>query len=126
MTRTKKTAPDAAPRTDGGQEERRAAFLAETWTLLEQTAALLSRRLTRALENEDEIDRLLVSLAEGDAAADLPARSRTEVCNRLLALKIEDIGKLTSLFGALYEKQAQARRDAPPAAGEPLLRFEDF
>lgn len=126
MAKARKTAGAAAPADTGEQDAHRAAFLAGTWDLLEQTLALLARRLRRAMESEEEIDRLLSALTDGDAGTDLPARARTELCTRLLALKIEDIGKLTSLFGTLCEKQAQARRDTPPPAGEPLLKFEDF
>lgn len=126
MAKARKTADVAAPSDAGEQDAHRAAFLAGTWDLLEQTLALLARRLRRAMESEEEIDRLLSALSDGDAGTDLPARARTELCTRLLALKIEDIGKLTSLFGTLCEKQAQARRDTPPPAGEPLLKFEDF
>lgn len=96
----------------------------DAWKGVELSMKAMLRRLERAVQEEAEID-LLISVAKEAATEEgLDPLKREALVNRLKALKCEDLGKLGTVFGTLYDKQALASGDATENASVSITPFE--
>lgn len=76
-------------------------FVNEAWDIIGDSLALIGRRVKRALEAEDELDKLQDSVIAG-----APNGDNKSIYARFNSLKIENISSLSSIVGVLYDKQA--------------------
>lgn len=120
-------------REDGGQnlaklrERKKGQFVRKAWANIDRLQALISKKLKRAEKSEEELDKLLeivASLPDGE----LPAKEKKVLAAKLAALKLEDIGKLSTVLGTLYDKQALASNDVTEVVSGTIgvAKFEDF
>lgn len=83
------------------------------------------RRFRRALESEDKLDALekeLMTLPN----TDLSTEQKKALARKLAVIKVEDVGKLTTALGTLYDKQALASNEATSREEQIIKKFEDF
>lgn len=106
----------------------KADFVKSAWRTINMTQALLERRLRRAVENESLIDGLLSFAAESTASERLSDKRRQELLSKISALQCEDLGRLVTVLGTLYDKQALASREETEIVGGNVRveKFEDL
>lgn len=104
--------------------EKKQEFIKGAWENIEMGNQLIQRRFKRALEHEDKIDDLLqeiMSLPNIDLSTD----QRKALAKKLSAIKVEDVSKITTAIGTLYDKQAVANNENT-AKTEHVVTIEDF
>lgn len=107
--------------------KKKERFARKAWRSIELSMTLLERRLERAVEQEAELDRLLQEANGEDAVRS--ERARKEILGKLSVLRCEDMGKLATVLGTLYDKQALiAKEETEIVGGEVRLlkRFEEL
>lgn len=89
--------------------EKKAAFASKAWADCEAALRLISRRIRAASASMDELEKLI---AEAARAGDISDGERRELLRKLSAVRIDDIGKLSTVMGVLYDKSALASGEA--------------
>lgn len=107
--------------------EKKRHLIENSWEDIELAQSLVHRRLCRAEYQEDAIDKL-VEFVESIPKVELDANERRALLNKLSALRCDDIGKLTTVIGTLYDKQALASREETEIVGGEInvRKFEDL
>lgn len=106
--------------------QKKREMIERAWRIIEKAQAKVERDLDRAIEKEKFIDHAIVLLGTvGDqmSAGELKATYKT-----LRELKIDDIGKLSTVMGTMYDKQALAIGEETEILGGSVAvrRFEDM
>ena len=106
--------------------QKKREMIERAWRIIEKAQAKVERDLDRAIEKEKFIDNAIVLLGTvGDqmSASELKATFKT-----LREMKIDDIGKLSTVMGTMYDKQALAMGDETEILGGTVAvrRFEDL
>lgn len=102
-------------------------FVKSAWRSINMAQTLLERRLTRALENEVVIDEIISIVEASTKEEGMTEKRRRELILRVEALKCEDLGRLVSILGTLYDKQALANREETEiVGGQVVAKFEDM
>ncbi|MBQ7846865.1 MAG: hypothetical protein IJ344_01140 [Clostridia bacterium] len=109
------------------REKKKEQFVKSAWKTIGKLNKLIDSRVDRALKQEELLDTLL------DEVERLPREELTEADRRSLrakisAIKVEDLSKLSTVLGTLYDKQALACKDATEVIEGQLdsKRVEDF
>ena len=107
------------------RELKRQEFINNAWDCVEKAHVLLKRRLKRAIEEEAAFDKL-IDMVNSEIALD--GTERRAIVNKLSALKFDDAGKLATVIGTMYDKQALASNEPTSIHGGEvaLKRFEDM
>lgn len=95
--------------------QKRAGFAAVAISDMEKAQRLLGRRLDRAEEHEDALDKLIKIVENADTML-LTRDEQKALIRQLQAIKLEDPAKLTTIIGTLYDKAALA-------TGEPTMNL---
>lgn len=93
------------------RNKRKQEFIEDAWNLITKSKQLLLKKLTRALESEDALNELLYEF-ETLNNKDISQEQRRAMYKKFANLKLEDIGKITTVLGTLYDKQALASEEA--------------
>ena len=104
------------------RNKKKKEFVDSSWNIISKAQELLERRITRALENEDELDSLVSEIERLDYK-DLSQEQRKALYRKMATIKVEDVGKLATMLGTLYDKQALAN-DEP--TGRIDIKLEDL
>ena len=106
------------------RNKKKKEFVDSSWNIISKAQTLLERRITRALENEDELDNLVSEIEQLDYK-DLSQEQRKALHRKMAAIKVEDVGKLATMLGTLYDKQALANNEATSKV-DGVIRIEDI
>ena len=106
------------------RNKKKKEFVDSSWNIISKTQTLLERRITRALEKEDELDSLVTEIEQLDYK-DLSQEQRKALHKKMAAIKVEDVGKLATMLGTLYDKQALANNEATSKV-DGVIRIEDI
>lgn len=111
------------------RKEQKAEFVKAAWENIRLAITLIHRRLTRAVEQEEQIDKLLEA-ADMEIEALIPQEYSQKTAKRTLykqiaELKLEDISKLSIVMGTQYDKQALASNENTQNIGL-NRKLEDF
>lgn len=100
-------------------------FVEKSWEIIGAAQSILERRLLRARDHEEDIDKLIKSLARDE---DIPESTRRQLKSRLADLKLENVKEISVVLGTLYDKQALANKEPTSIVdGEVAVRrFEDL
>lgn len=98
----------------------------DAWRGVELSFKSLLRRLERAVREEDEIDSLIELAAQAATEEGISQQERQTLLNRLRALKCEDLGKLVTVIGTLYDKQALASGESTQNSTVTVTPFEEL
>lgn len=108
---------------------KRASFIKDSWEILSLSQTLLKKRLKRAAENEDAIDMMIEEISSLPHE-ELTDEERRTIAKKLAALKIDDMGKLSSVISSVYDKAALAEGKTTLNIGGELeasvKKFEDL
>ena len=99
--------------------KKKQEFVRSAWKNIELATKILTKRLSRALDEEEKVDSLLI-----DEVEELSKEERKTLLRKVSALKVEDISKLSITLGTLYDKQALANEE--PTAEVRIKGFEDY
>lgn len=93
------------------RDEKKREFVHNCWGIINDALIVAARRVKRAAEDEEGIDALIEEAREATDVCELdPIRAGT-IVKKVESLKCEDIVKLTTVIGTLYDKQALASGD---------------
>lgn len=122
----KKTFDATSPADGDGLEELRRKnkeqFIKDAWQDIKLAGEIIHKRLYRAAKDEERIDKLMMAVA---IDSELGPKQKKEIMSKLLDLKISDVGKISTVLGVLYDKQALACKDATTVL-ESNFKFEDL
>ena len=99
----------------------------DAWRLIDKTKTLLERRLDRAIESEDELDKLVDEICKLDNKQ-LTNEQRKSLYLKVKSLKLEQAKELAVVLGTLYDKQALANKEATAIVegNIAIKKFEEF
>lgn len=106
------------------RKKKKAEFVDNAWEIIEKTQSLLMKRIERALDSEDKIDQLLEEILLLDNK-DLSQEQRKALYKKISTIKVEDVGKIATVLGTIYDKQALASNE-PTSRVEGNIRLEDL
>lgn len=106
------------------RNKKKKEFVDSSWNIISKAQTLLERRITRALEKEDELDSLVTEIEQLDYK-NLSQEQRKSLHKKMAAIKVEDVGKLATMLGTLYDKQALANNEATSKV-DGVIRIEDI
>lgn len=109
------------------REKKKKAFIRSAWNNVERANRLIYKRLNRAEKAEKELDELLV-LVRNAKKEELTDDEKRKIFRTLAILRVDDISKLSTVLGTLYDKQALAACEATAVVDGKIAvpRFEDF
>lgn len=109
------------------RQKKKEEFVENAWRLIDKTKTLIERRLDRAIESEDELDRLVEEICRIDHK-DLTEPQRKALYSKISAIKIENVKELAVVLGTLYDKQALANKEATAIVEGNIgvMKFEDL
>ncbi|MBR2474173.1 MAG: transposase [Clostridia bacterium] len=89
------------------RQQKKEEFISGAWDIVMRAQRLINRRLDRAEKEEAELDRLLdeVECMSDDELSDA---QRRVLVKRITDLKLDDIGKLGTVMGTMFDKHALA------------------
>lgn len=93
------------------RDAKKREFVNNCWAIMNDTVTVLARRIKRAMDEEDEIDQLIDAVTDEATELDLDWKKTQSIICKVESLKCEDIVKLTTVMGTLYDKQALASGD---------------
>lgn len=93
------------------QAENKQNFSKASWSNIDKAQTLLSRRLSRAIDYEKEIDEIVNIILEANEE-ELDYKQKMTLINKLKAIRITDIRDIVVMIGTLYDKQALANDEA--------------
>ena len=93
------------------QVKNKKNFSEASWNNIDKAQTLLGRRLSRAIDYENEIDAIVDIILEANEE-DLDYKQKMTLINKLKAIKIQDIRDIVVMIGTLYDKQALANDEA--------------
>lgn len=106
------------------RNKKKKEFVDNSWSIIDKAQKLLERRITRALENEDQLDSLVREIMKLDNQT-LSQEQRKALHKKMSTIKVEDVGKLSTMLGTLYDKQALANNEATSKV-DGVIRIEDL
>lgn len=108
--------------------KKKEEFVRKAWRSIALSQTLLERRLERAVEQEASIDDLMRLVDSSARETGLSEAGKKALLNNVAQLRCDDLGKIATVLGTLYDKQALAMKEATEIVeGEiKLKKFEDF
>ena len=89
-------------------DKKKADFSDKASEIIDKGLILLNRRITTAIEKEEEIAELL----EAIGSEDIPDKTKSALYNKIKSLEIQKLGEITTAIGTLYDKRALARGES--------------
>ena len=109
------------------REQKKEEFIEGAWDIVMRSQRLITRRLDRAEKEEAELDRLLDEV-ECMSDEDISDAQRRVLVKRIMDLKLDDIGKLGTVMGTMFDKHSLALNQPTVVHGGEVAvkRFEDM
>ena len=104
------------------RNEKKKEFIGNAWGVIDKGMQILTMRLERVLESEKELNELVNEMRKN---GELSSEQIKELYKKLAAIKIEDPGKLATIIGTMYDKQALANNE-PTSKIDGSLKIEDM
>ena len=84
--------------------EKKQQFISEAWEVVGKALKLADKRFSKALEDEEEIEKLILSVQDHE----LTQAEKRSLVSRLKALQMTNIRDIAVALGTIYDKQAVA------------------
>ena len=106
--------------------QKKREMIERAWRIIEKAQAQVERELDRAIEREGQIDEALFLL--GTMGENLSVAEQKRCFKVLSEMQMSDIGKLSTVMGTMYDKQALAIGEETEILGGSVTvrRFEDM
>ena len=93
------------------RNEKKADFAKRASEIIDKGMVLLSRRLERAIQQEEALDILIAEIFATDKE-ELTQDEKNKLVTKIRALQLQDIKALTTAVGTLYDKRALAKGES--------------
>ncbi len=103
------------------REKKKLAFAARAWADMEASERLIRRRIKAANAQLDALEAIICEASREE----LSEEERRALLRKLAAVKIDDIGKLATVMGVLYDKSELAAGGVTERVDVQVPRFED-
>lgn len=105
--------------------QKKAEFIKQCWSNIELCNTLIERRLRRAAENEEQLNKILDELLSQEGMTDT---RRKALLSQFASLKMENPRDTAVILGTIYDKQALANKEPTEIVdGEvKVTKFEDL
>lgn len=109
------------------RKKKKEEFVENAWGLIGKIRTLLERRLDRALNCEDILDKLVDEITKLDRK-ELTDAQRKALYSKMYSIKVESVKELAVVLGTLYDKQALANKEATAIVEGNIAvkKFEDY
>jgi len=106
-------------------DQYKAEFIDKSWDIIRTAETLIERRLKRAVESEDKLDEMITMIGED---SEMNEKTKTALINKIRTAKVDDVVKLSTVLGTLYDKQALANKEATSIVDGNMTvkKFEDY
>lgn len=88
-------------------EQKREDFVKKADKIIDKATTLLDRRLTTALDKQDELDLLLDTVYDVDEE-DMKPKEKLEIAKKLSRIQLNALNEITIALGTVYDKRALA------------------
>lgn len=107
------------------RRKRQMEFVDKAWDIIEDAQDIIGNRLKATKKDEENIGKLLEQLASDE---DITVDDRKAIAEKIKAMRVDDIGKLTTTLGIMYDKQALANNEPTQniKANINVVKFEDI
>ena len=93
------------------RDEKKADFAERASEIIDKGMLLLSRRLERAIKQEEALDVLIAAIFATDKE-ELTQDEKNKLVNKIRALQLQDMKAVTTTIGTMYDKRALAKGEA--------------
>lgn len=100
-------------------------FVEKAWGLINKSQTLIERRLDRAINSENELDKILDEVMCLDHK-ELTDNERKALAKKIMQLKVENIKDLAVVLGTIYDKQALANKEPTSIIDGKVKKFEEW
>ena len=109
------------------REQKKEEFINGAWDIVMRAQRLIAKRLDRAEKDDERLDMLLDEV-EDMSDDDISDAQRRVLVKRITDLKLDDIGKLGTVMGTMFDKHALALNQPTAIHGGEVVvkRFEDM
>lgn len=109
------------------REQKKEEFINGAWDIVMRAQRLIAKRLDRAEKDDERLDMLLDEV-EDMSDDDISDAQRRAIVKRISDLKLDDIGKLGTVMGTMFDKHALALNQPTAIHGGEVVvkRFEDM
>lgn len=104
------------------REKKKKEFVESAWVNIELATSILNKRLARALIQEDLLDTMLAEAQKETVGSD----ARKQLAKNIASMRLDDISKVSTTLGTLYDKQALANGEATSREEQIVKKFEDY
>lgn len=87
------------------------AFAQKTTEIIEKGLLLLNKRLSRAIEHEEDLDELIDEIWDIDED-EMSYKEKDKLVNKVKTLQLQNIKDITTAIGTLYDKRALSRGES--------------
>lgn len=91
--------------------EKKKDFIDKASEIIEKGLELLDRRMTTALDHENQLDFLIDEIIQSDKE-ELSQEEKSKLINKIRAIQVQKLGDITTAVGTLYDKRALAKGDS--------------
>lgn len=84
------------------------AFAQKTTEIIEKGLLLLNKRLSRAIEHEEDLDEFIDEIWDIDED-EMSFKEKDKLVNKIKTLQLQNIKDITTAIGTLYDKRALSR-----------------
>ena len=92
-------------------QEKREEFVEKATRIIDKAGTLLERRLTTALEKQDELDVMIDTVWDLDNK-DADYKKKVALANKIGDLQLNRISEITTALGTMFDKRALAKGDS--------------
>ena len=101
--------------------QKKKEFVESAWQNIELATSILNKRLTRALIQEDLLDKMLEEAQKESVGSE----ARKQLAKNIAGMRLDDISKVSTTLGTLYDKQALANGEATSKV-DGVIKIEDI
>lgn len=123
----KKMMTESPEEFNAAREARKEEFASRAWESIRMAHDLIDKRIRRALEQEEQMDRIVEEI-ERLPEKEVTDYDRRELRKLMSNIRVDDVAKISTVMGVLYDKQALASKDATAIVDGDLKikKFEDY
>ena len=89
--------------------EKKEEFVKDAWEIIGKANILLKKKINRAIEEEEKIDDAIDKVCRD---TEISKEEKRSLLNKLNALKVDNLGQLSTVIGTLYDKQALINKES--------------
>lgn len=98
------------------RKEKENEFADKATEIIDKGLILLTKRLSRAIEHEEDLDNLIDDIWDMDDD-EMSYKDKDKLVNKIKTLQLQNIKDITTAIGTLYDKRALSRGESTQNLG---------